>query len=265
MITWGHRWCNFIRDAQVVGWFGALKLRFIERQCRDAATPSGKKPLYSLRIKEPRLTALLRGGSSDLYCFQQVFVSRDYACVDFLNSPRLIIDCGANAGFASMWFLGRFPGVHVIAIEPEIDNYTLCAMNLALFSNRITLKNVAVWSHPTRLVVRRGDYRDGLEWSTRVEPARSGEIGDIDAIDMPTLFGAASVIDLLKIDIEGGERTIFSENVDWLDRVSNLIVEIHDAECDQIVTRALQAYDYVRSEQNDMTIFRHLKRRPSTL
>jgi hypothetical protein len=40
-------------------------------------------------------------GSSDLHVFRQIFVEREYGCLDDLADVRLIIDCGANAGYSS--------------------------------------------------------------------------------------------------------------------------------------------------------------------
>ena len=35
------------------------------------------------------------------------------------------------------------------------------------------------------------------------------------------------VIDLMKIDVEGAEADIFSTDARWLDRVRNLVIELH--------------------------------------
>ena len=33
---------------------------------------------------------------------------------------------------------------------------------------------------------------------------------------------------LIKIDIEGGEHNLFSENIDWIDKFKLIIIEPHD-------------------------------------
>ncbi len=43
--------------------------------------------------------------------------------------PKLIIDAGANVGFASLWFLQRFPNTEIIAIEPESSNCEMLKKN----------------------------------------------------------------------------------------------------------------------------------------
>jgi hypothetical protein len=49
-------------------------------------------------------------------------------------------------------------------------------------------------------------------------------------VSIPTLLqetGIGHRIDLLKVDIEGGEAELFSKNFEWLDGVQNIIVEFH--------------------------------------
>src|SRR5258708_20878765 len=40
----------------------------------------------------------LRWGTTDYYVYRQVFVEREYGCMDDLTNVGLIIDCGANVG-----------------------------------------------------------------------------------------------------------------------------------------------------------------------
>jgi hypothetical protein len=58
-------------------------------------------------------------------------------------------------------------------------------------------------------------------------------------------------IDLLKIDIEGGERDLFQQS-DWIRRVRCLAIELHDhikPGCQQAVSDAVrnQNFDYRKS------------------
>ena len=66
-----------------------------------------------------------RRRTSDLYTFQQIFIEREYACLDDLEHIRSIIDCGAYVGFSSAYFLTRFPSSHVVAIEPDPKNFSV--------------------------------------------------------------------------------------------------------------------------------------------
>lgn len=48
---------------------------------------------------------------------------------------------------------------------------------------------------------------------------------------MPELMNLADIeeIDILKVDIEGGEEALFEKNTDWLNKVKLIIIEIHGA------------------------------------
>lgn len=59
-----------------------------------------------------------------------------------------------------------------------------------------------------------------------------GHPGDesVPAMTLPQILASCEVhgpIDLLKCDIEGAEAELFAECADWIDRVRNLVVELH--------------------------------------
>ena len=47
----------------------------------------------------------------------------------------LIIDCGANAGYASIYFSNEFPKAKIYSIEPESKNYEVLRQNTIDFEN----------------------------------------------------------------------------------------------------------------------------------
>ncbi len=52
---------------------------------------------------------------------------------------------------------------------------------------------------------------------------------------MASLFKKMDIknIDLIKIDVEGSERAIFSGDLNWLQMVNHILIEIHDEESRQ--------------------------------
>jgi hypothetical protein len=61
-----------------------------------------------------------RAGGSDLRVFVQVLANREYRCLDQSDISGLIIDCGAaNIDPVHAVLLTRFPGAHLIALEPD--------------------------------------------------------------------------------------------------------------------------------------------------
>ena len=63
-----------------------------------------------MRPRQVRFPLIARlGGSSDMSVFHQIFRMNEYSSLRNIPSPRLIIDLGANIGYASAYFLSCFP------------------------------------------------------------------------------------------------------------------------------------------------------------
>ena len=206
---------------------------------------------YRLRSKRAKHPVWCRPRSSDLNVFVQVFVDLEYACVDEVVDPKLIIDCGANVGYASAYFLSKFPDARLIAIEPDPDNARWCRLNLEPFGDRATVIESGIWSHAVGLVVET-NHGDGMQWARQVREVRPGETSDLTATDLATILDESGLdtISILKVDIEGSEAVIFSTNYErWLDRVENIAIELHGEECERIFHEAVgdQAFEFSRS------------------
>jgi hypothetical protein len=63
-------------------------------------------------------------------------------------------------------------------------------------------------------------------------------------------------IDLLKLDVEGAERELFSQNPDWLNNVSAIFIELHDPfvpGCAQAFYSALTSRPFRQEQRGDTT------------
>ena len=177
------------------------------------------------------------------------------------RSPKLIVDCGANVGYASIFFLGQYLTAHVIAIEPESGNFALLKRNTAPFGARITAIQSGIWSHRTGLTIRRGQFRDGRDWATQVVETPLGQTPDIQAVDMAGVLASSgfSRIDILKVDIERAESVLFGRYTErWLDQVDNLVIELHDTECEKILFDAVRGKNYALFRHGDLTVLEGL-------
>jgi hypothetical protein len=74
---------------------------------------------------------------------------------------------------------------------------------------------------------------------------------------MPALLAMCprNEIDILKIDIEGSEKALFSDNTEWLAHVHNLCIETHDTDCADAVIAALAPYRYRTSQAGEYTLY----------
>jgi FkbM family methyltransferase len=202
-------------------------------------------------------TLFCRAGTSDRNVFNQIFVEREYRCVDDVTDADLIIDCGANVGYSAAYFLARHPRAHLIAIEPDAGNFSVLERNLARWSDRTTLINSGVWSATTGLVMSEIRSGDGREWSYTVRPNGPHEKPTMSAVDIGGLLAQSGRgrISILKIDIEGAEREVFSANYGaWIDSVDHLVIELHGDDCKAALTSALNGRDVRLSTCDELTV-----------
>jgi FkbM family methyltransferase len=227
---------------------GALPFFLFEIQgVRSRFTRSRHPILYWTKYAQFPLRA--RPKTTDRAIFWQIFGDREYRCLDELMNARLIIDCGANVGYSSAYFLTHFPSSHVIAVEPDVENFNLLRTNLAPYRDRCRLVNSAVWSKPAGLVIVESTLK-GAECSRRVREARGDENAAMIATDIRQLLKESGFdrISILKIDIEGSEMEVFSSNYsEWLPYVDHLVIELHSDECATAFQKAITTEPFVLS------------------
>jgi FkbM family methyltransferase len=191
---------------------------------------SGKKEgEVRIRLRRPiDRQIVLRRRTTDLYCLEKVFIANEYCC-PFTVSPSLIVDAGANVGMATLYFAGRYPSAHVVAIEPESRNFEMLQRNCEGFTN-ITLINAALWSEACQLSIANPEAEQWA-FSVTAQFRKDRNSSMVPGITIEQVLHRlhADRIDLLKIDIEGSERELFSKGAaKWLDRVGVIVIELHD-------------------------------------
>jgi FkbM family methyltransferase len=219
----------------------------------------GVRPRVSpIRVKLHGKPIWLRPRTSDYYIYQQVFRDEEYSNVDGVTDVKSVLDCGANIGLASIYFLNRFPGSRVLAVEPDPDNALMCRRNLLAYGSRAKVLQGGVWSECGRLTVVPSEFGPGQKCGMQVRRFQRGdpEEATVDGFDVSSLmaYGEIDQVDILKLDIERSELTLFSSSPDlWLPRVRNLVIELHDEECSRAYFSALERYDYRLSSRGDLT------------
>ncbi len=187
-----------------------------------------------------------RTNTDDLEFVSDVLVKKEYACagLDFGN-PEVIVDCGAYAGYTSLYYLTTYKNARVIAIEPDKKNFDLCSFNLAPYADRVTLVNAAIWPEPAPLVVREGPT-SASEWATIVRPPVGDESPDVMGIELSAFVRGAGFqhIDLLNVNT-GLEREIFSRNyAAWLDMTRNFVGRLTDKAGEDAFYEAMSEYQF---------------------
>lgn len=212
---------------------------------------------YTLRSRYAKYPLHCRPRTSDLKVFSQIFVGREYRCLDDVRNASFIVDCGANVGYSSAYFMSAYEDAKLIAIEPDPGNFASLSKNLQPFGARARAIQAAVWPEPAELVFADDTRGEGCEWARSVRVAGAQDTGTIRAVDLATVLNTSGQerISILKIDIEGGETALFARGYEqWLPRVDCLVIELHGPECEAVFHRALSGQGFVISSCDELTV-----------
>lgn len=206
--------------------------------------------LFLLDRKDCRNPFRLRIPSTDVPMYQQVFIDQEY---DFLveTQPKVIIDAGANIGLASIYFTNKYPGAKILAIEPERSNFELLKENTAPYPNIIPIQ-AALWHKNEEInLIDTGLGKVGFmtEMKNSSNSRPNNTCHAVEAITIDKLMKDYNLkkIDILKMDIEGAEREVFSDTSSWIEKVDALIVELHErmkAGCNSSFYRGSKGFDH---------------------
>ena len=154
-----------------------------------------------------------------------VLIERIYQEIVDSGRQPLIIDCGANIGCSALCFHARYPKAHIVAIEPAPDNFELLRANCANLDIDLIQAGVAATDGQARL-----SDTGGSEMGYRT--TSDGDGPEITMVAIGTLLAskpaARYVPFLLKVDIEGAEKTLFAGDTSALEVFPLIIMEPHD-------------------------------------
>lgn len=195
-----------------------------------------------------KIPVYARYGTSDFRVFQTVFLSREFHPLRQMQDVKLIVDAGANVGYTAILFCHMFPNAAIIAVEPDPGNFAILKMNTEPYRDRVRVIQAGLWGKPSRMTFTQSDYRGGDMWAKRAVASDSAE-GSIQCITLESLLKetSADAIDILKLDIEGAEVSVFENATPWISRVRCVSVELHD---DTELGSATEAFDSLFSESN---------------
>lgn len=170
-----------------------------------------------------------RFNRGDLQSMVEVLMEEVYKCT-FPVHPRTILDLGANIGLTSLWMSQEFRPEVIMGVEPEPGNAKVASLNYQ--SNSLNGEVIKAAVGPS----------DGEAWFAVRNESNLGQLskgGGPDTVRVPvvgihTLLDRFSGgrVDLVKMDIEGGEAPLLSGDGRWLQHVGSLMIEWHDVIAD---------------------------------
>lgn len=196
-------------------------------------------------ISKNNISYRIRKKSTDFLVFEQVILNQEYK--PFLelikkysqNKGLNLVDAGSNVGFASLYLNEHLNINRIVSIEPSKENIKNLKENF--HSNSITnihIYETGLWEKKTRLKLDT-NFRDGREWSLRLIETNENDADGFDCISIENIFNDENIeiIDILKIDIEGGEKEVFKafeKDNSILSKIKFIAIEIHDEVADRV-------------------------------
>ena len=205
----------------------------------------------------------VRLGTTDNAVFSDIYRRQEYGW-KFAAPPKVIVDAGAYTGLSTAFFAMRYPDAQIIAIEPDVQNFELLLQNTASFEN-VRAVHAALWTESGTVSLT--DPGDGA-WGLRLK-----ESDNIDRSEAPrpaTQVRAVTIseimrehelekIDLLKMDIEGSEKEVFSNADSWIASVEAICLELHDrfkAGCSRAFFKAVEEFSIELWRGEDVLVVR---------
>jgi FkbM family methyltransferase len=230
----------FLRSFRLVRELGArsgLHASYLLMRKELARRPTGHP--RRLRIPDVAQPVWLREGTSDFDVMEQIFVRREYdfsewpshdamirkTYADLLRRGKtpVIVDCGANVGYASVWFARQYPQAIVHAVEPEPRNFAVLRRNASAYAN-VTPVQAGISDRVTKLALRNPTDEP---WACQTD---EDDAGPVETVTVPALLDirpdCAPLI--VKVDIEGYETSLFRSNTGWVARTPLVVFEMHD-------------------------------------
>ena len=199
---------------------------------------AGRGARRAIRV-HPDAELTYRLDRGDIRTVAEVWISRAYELPPTvpLRRIRTIVDLGANIGLTGVWLARRYGCERLIAVEPSPENAELTRLNLEQNGVPTTVLQAAVGG------------TSGIASFALDRESTLGRLGDgalrVPVVTMDEVLGRLTPearVDLLKMDIEGGEMDIIDGEADWLNRVDVIIAELHPKYGDtEAVVRRLEA------------------------
>jgi len=247
LYAWSYPWRN--RFGTIAG----LRIALAIRQAIWAAPENSQVKINIPELPKP---IILRAGTSDPAVFEQVFIDRQ-AEFPVPCEPSVIVDAGANIGLTAIIFANRYPNAKILALEIDRHNFELLQENTKHYSNITPVMN-GLWSKKTKINILNPD---ASSWSFQAIDNGETNENTIPAVGVKDILKdySLSKIDLLKMDIEGGEMEIFENGVDdWINQVDMIAVEVHDRfrpGCTETIRKALRPHNFQESRWLEYLLF----------
>jgi FkbM family methyltransferase len=199
------------------------------------------KHLYALQMElGPRVALRMRAlgdrvvhvrpGTSDVLVIHDTLIGSYHLPPSDLRDPRTILDLGSNIGLTLAHFAALYPTARILGVELDAGNHALAVRNVRSWEDRVTVIHGAAWVDEGEIqyggsVGSEFGFRLTVDEDNAVPIRRSAPAYTLDALTR-RLAGDGR-IDYVKMDVEGAEAALLTQNTGWARRIDSIKVEVH--------------------------------------
>jgi FkbM family methyltransferase len=219
--------CRSASPGAATRWVASLAARLPECARSRSFSPADRTwSRTGARFRTPSaaivsLPAAYTAGAREMYC-RNVYLRTGLT----MPAEGWVVDLGANRGLFSVWAAAT--GAQVVAVDAQ-QGFAPLIRALATH-NGVTEHvhvEIAMASGVTTSGAAVGVVADDLRWAATSHgaPARPADVSMRDLLSKYRI----DRVDLLKMDIEGGEFAVLAadEDLRWLAQVDQIVLEVH--------------------------------------
>lgn len=194
-----------------------------------------RRPASSLRhvVTRSGTQIYYRRNRGDIYAIKEIFMDDVYRLPSG-HAPDVVVDLGAHIGLTTLWMAETYKPSTIVAVEPAPSNAALARRNISANGVHAELVEAAIATS------------EGTAHFREDPQSNLGQLSDIGTavrtVDIASVLARVpndGRVDLLKIDIEGGESALFQGDVSWLSKVELIVAELHPNAADTIAITTL--------------------------
>jgi FkbM family methyltransferase len=159
-----------------------------------------------------------------------ILVDKEYSDLPLGFEPKRVLDLGANIGLGLLVLHDQYPQAELAGVDADPRNFPLLLQNLADNNMALPLLAAAISGETGILSLRIGENStcSTLIEGDLIHPSHTGTL-DVPCLTMSQVLERLNwpSVDLLKVDIEGAEESLFSHENQWLHNVKAIVMEIH--------------------------------------
>lgn len=201
-------------------------------------------------------------------------------------NPVAIFDIGGNIGLSTLALSQAFPNCNkIVSVEAEYQNHAMLTKNMnywsqanqPLYSKKIfslyAIASCTAEKNAGKILAKRlpgglsasGTFTFNANLTQEYQSEFESNFEDTGIVcskikvSMNDLFNEhtnSSDIGIVKIDIEGGEEELFSQNTEWLSNTAFMTIEIHDVmgaiNSSKNLISCIASYDFAIVPENDV-------------